>query len=186
MGTTEQHCPHCRQVTSQKVVRVAGAHHIYWCQTCFKVSTIDIDFALSIDPLMFEPELASSMMELDYDHRVMIDMLNDLRDLACNKDGKSVDALGNQFLRHLDTHFAREENVLKENNFPGLADHAAIHSRILRQVADTLAASSADSRAEQLDKSILSIRLLLTDHLIEDVAYKQFFASQVAKRPSPA
>jgi len=64
---------------------------------------------------------------IDKDHEEFIDLLNAL-DTATNAD---FPALFQQLYEHTEQHFERENQLMTQSAYPGIADHKAEHQRIL-------------------------------------------------------
>ncbi|MCF8480695.1 MAG: bacteriohemerythrin [Rhodospirillum sp.] len=67
--------------------------------------------------------------EIDDDHRVLIDAINDLNDLALAKtpDKPKLAACLLHMIRHTRDHFEREEQLMANVRFPGIAKHKELH-----------------------------------------------------------
>lgn len=64
---------------------------------------------------------------MDKDHEEFIDLLNAL-DIATNAD---FPALFEHLYGHTEQHFERENQLMTQSAYPGIADHKAEHQRVL-------------------------------------------------------
>lgn len=84
-------------------------------------------------------ELETGNAIIDKEHRELLEAVNTLMD-ACGKgQGRSALEPAVKFLlNYVDQHFAHEEQLQKQSNYPGLAAHRAFHEnykKTLREVA---------------------------------------------------
>ncbi|WP_052000187.1 bacteriohemerythrin [Caenispirillum salinarum] len=74
---------------------------------------------------------------LDFDHQMLINIINQLFDAMAEKQGHEVVGRTIESLeRYVQVHFAREEKVMRECNYPDFGPHAEGHREIERTVAD--------------------------------------------------
>ena len=84
-------------------------------------------------------ELETGNAIIDKEHRELLEAVNTLMD-ACGKgQGRSALEPAVKFLlNYVDQHFAHEEQLQKQSNYPGLAAHRTFHEnykKTLREVA---------------------------------------------------
>ena len=103
-------------------------------------------------------------------------MLNGLHSLAREKDQFVFNQSGYRLIEHLMAHFAHEEAVLIRNGYPLVDAHAIKHKDILDDVKTILEGIVNADPVDGMDSAILEIKFLLLDHLIDDLAYKNFFS----------
>ena len=111
---------------------------------------------------------------LDCDHRILIDLLDQLYDAM--ETGQSRDVVGSVvsvLAEYAGHHFAREEAILAAAGFPDLGRHREEHRALYRRVAEVR------DRYRQAERGVLGqdvvdlLRNWLTEHiLVSDNSYK--------------
>ena len=99
-----------------------------------------------IEPLFeWSDEYLIGIEELDYEHRDLINRLNELHgELAlCNEKGKIEDCLRDIQVRIV-AHFALEEHFMLDNNYDNYAPHKEEHDNFLAVIADLIDKFLAD------------------------------------------
>lgn len=90
---------------------------------------------------------ATNVTVADEQHKVLFDMLNDLHDTVPGGDrgaiGTKLDALVNYVVEH----FAEEEKLMTQTNYPDFAAHKAEHTKLL----ETCGGVVAKFKAGELD-----------------------------------
>lgn len=82
-------------------------------------------------------DLSVGVSQIDTQHKRLFQVVGDLHQAM--KDGKGAEAIGKilgGLLSYTKTHFADEEKVMQQANFPGLADHRKLHEALTEKVAD--------------------------------------------------
>lgn len=119
--------------------------------------------------------LETGIPEIDSDHRQLVDGANRLLEglFAEQPWPEILDQLA-AMRDQCFAHFAREERLLKMEEFPKFAPHAAEHRRIEGEIdAIKAGVEAAPERTDLAVELVLSFRALLIDHLIRyDLAYK--------------
>ncbi|MEO5338626.1 MAG: bacteriohemerythrin [Magnetospirillum sp. WYHS-4] len=85
----------------------------------------------------WSPELSVGVEVLDFDHEVLVSLINQLADAVA--DGEDHDVVGsvlNMMLDYTDYHFGREEAIMEACAYPGLAEHRAIHAALKGRVRE--------------------------------------------------
>jgi diguanylate cyclase (GGDEF)-like protein/hemerythrin-like metal-binding protein len=99
--------------------------------------------------LVWRGEWESGNRLIDEEHRLLLDLANELLDLTLSRSEKAqVKALVERLFDHIDTHFADEERVLAELGYPDLAAHRQIHMNLAAEAAamrDRFRADAADA-----------------------------------------
>ena len=118
---------------------------------------------------------------LDDQHRLLLDLINKLGDLADAPDAVQSGAFGalNAMIRYAQNHFRTEESYFEKYSYPKYSQQKAEHDAF---VGDTFSMAQA---LEESDLSFGSIILFLedwyADHILGfDQGYKKFFASKMA------
>ena len=87
-----------------------------------------------MDSIVFGPDLALGIPELDQSHRVVFDMLDAMDGLPRPAFDQACRALADEFAEHL-----REEDSLMERiGYPAAAGHRATHRELLETMAKVL------------------------------------------------
>lgn len=98
---------------------------------------------------------------IDNDHRHLIGVMNNLH--AVMGAGAGPDALGtvlNDLVRHTREHFQREEDLMREMDYAGLAGHRDAHHKLIRELL-------------QMQKSFIAGETKLTADLLQFL-FEQF------------
>jgi len=112
---------------------------------------------------------------MDEDHRALAVMLNCLaRDYGFGPgcpirrpDAPSLDEALEKLLRHTRAHFQREEEVMRIDGYPSLADHKSEHDLLLAELS-MLARGLRASGRQWLDRDLLdSLKDWFLGHLLE-------------------
>ncbi len=90
--------------------------------------------------IVWHDDLTIDDSQIDFQHRQLIDAMGDLEDALAAGDHRRVgEAI--PFLRlYTQTHFGDEERVLALINWPGLAEHRALHRGFCRRLDELEAA----------------------------------------------
>ncbi len=77
---------------------------------------------------------ASGNARIDEQHRLLFDMANYLLDLSLSRaDSHEMNALLDEFFRHITGHFADEERILAEVGYPELGTHVQLHQELVEE-----------------------------------------------------
>ncbi len=75
--------------------------------------------------------------QIDAQHRQLAGMLNELFDaLRAGKGRVVLERTLNALIKYTRDHFAAEERLMAEHDFPGLAEHKAAHQQLIERVAE--------------------------------------------------
>lgn len=111
---------------------------------------------------------------LDSDHRILINLLNQLHDAT--ETGQSREVVGtvvNVLAEYTEHHFRREEAMMAQAGYPELAAHQAVHRTLETKVRDIRDRWMAGERSV-LDEEVLAfLKKWLTDHILgADKSYR--------------
>lgn len=107
--------------------------------------------------LEWKEEYSTGIEDIDDEHKDLIDVINRLHDLLLADDAKlTVPAFFDRLLNGVSTHFALEERIMGESNYPDLAAHREDHERLLGEIRDLV---EAFAQAEEIDSVDLAMRL---------------------------
>lgn len=104
---------------------------------------------------------------LDSDHRILINLLNQLHDAT--ETGQSRDVVGsviNVLAEYTEHHFRREEGLMAAAGYPGLAAHQAAHHMLEEKVRAIRDRWNGGDRSV-LDEEVLAfLKKWLTEHIL--------------------
>jgi len=107
--------------------------------------------------LEWKEEYATGIDEVDDEHKDLIDVINRLHDLLLADDAKlTVPAFFDRLLKGVTAHFALEERIMGESDYPELEAHRQDHDRLLDEIRDLV---EAFRQAEEVDSVDLAMRL---------------------------
>ncbi len=123
---------------------------------------------------------------IDEDHRIFVDMVNQLKDaLDSGADQAVVVGILTAFVEHAEEHFRREESLLADLGYPGTERHAHEHATLNRSIAQTCAAIRSGERSFGADELLVLIKEWIIRHILfVDMKVKSFLDEQVHRRPS--
>jgi hemerythrin-like metal-binding protein len=111
---------------------------------------------------------------LDSDHRIIINLLNQLHDAM--ETGQSRDVLGSVvkvLAEYTEHHFAREEAVMTAAGYPESDRHCREHKALADKVRDIHDRYLAGERTALDDSVVRLLRKWLTDHIqVTDKSYR--------------
>lgn len=96
--------------------------------------------------------LVVDLPQIDEQHRTLIDLSNSM--LQAMVVGKGQDVLEETFgelKKYTEYHFADEEKLMEQLDYPAIAEHRALHGTLIEQVMDFSARLDKVSPAEALD-----------------------------------
>ena len=114
--------------------------------------------------LAWKEEYALGIADVDFEHRQMIDVINELHDgLRKRPDADEVAELLNEISVLIGAHFALEERTMRMMRYSEYTAHKADHERLLEEILDIAEGFTADPGAEM---DVLAERLSawFTDH----------------------
>ena len=117
-------------------------------------------------------EMSVGHAGIDNDHRMLIDLINQLAAAERGNDRASAEFVIDELIQYTMLHFAREEEVLERLGYPDLARHMASHFALARQVM-ALRERFANGLSGRLSSEILDfLSGWLSNHILrEDMLY---------------
>jgi hemerythrin-like metal-binding protein len=83
---------------------------------------------------------------MDGDHKILVQMINDLYVEMAKGDGKKiVNSIVNSLVDYSKNHFRREEKLMKAFSYDGFAKHEAEHDEFIAKVSHFLKNINSDS-----------------------------------------
>lgn len=84
--------------------------------------------------LHWHPDFASGNVRIDFQHRGLINAVNDLIDASSSGPHDLVIARLDELISHTLHHFRDEEAILLRNGYPKLTEHARSHAGLIGQM----------------------------------------------------
>jgi hemerythrin len=107
--------------------------------------------------LEWKEEYATGIDDVDDEHKDLIDVINRLHELLLADDAKlTVPAFFARLIEGVSAHFALEERIMGESEYPDLAAHREDHERLLDEMRELV---QAFGQAEEVDSVDLAMRL---------------------------
>ena len=110
--------------------------------------------------------LSVGVKAIDQQHRVLVDILNQLADLiqgGAQAWDESVTLT--KLVEYTETHFAFEEALMRRSNYAGLDAHVQEHRLLFQQVSD-LVANNAAGEAVDSQALVVFLRDWLSSHIM--------------------
>ena len=97
--------------------------------------------------------------EVDAQHMKLVSLLNSLHEgMMSGKSNQQLDRLLSDLVRYTVEHFASEERLMQQHNYPGYKMHRLIHENLTRQVGEF----QAKFRSGRVSLSIELLQFLKT------------------------
>ena len=81
--------------------------------------------------LEWKDEYATGIGIIDFDHKTLFDITNDLRDVIDSpEDGTAIETTVKRLVDYIEYHFHREERIFREAHFPNAEKHCEKHREI--------------------------------------------------------
>ena len=121
----------------------------------------------TITPLFsWKEEYSLGIESVDSQHKQLILMVSQLHKAMMLGKAKEVLAeILDKLIRYTDTHFAHEEQLMRQKNYPRLSTHAAEHRR-LTTVAHKLRADFREGRLTITVDTLNFLKTWLNDHIL--------------------
>lgn len=110
-------------------------------------------------------DLETGIGAIDRDHRGLFALVNDLHDKARHGTEESLDVTLDALVDYVDAHFDREEALMAEAGYDGLADHRIVHQRLAAKVAAYRKAYEAHPDRFDMDDFMGFLASWLADHI---------------------
>jgi diguanylate cyclase (GGDEF)-like protein/hemerythrin-like metal-binding protein len=124
-----------------------------------------------VSPVHLEwmPAWESGHPQIDEQHRKLVDLANSFLAAALQPESQPADAMAalERLLENLARHFAYEEKLLSEAGYPGAADHAALHARLLEKTR-RLTESHPGSEAKATDCFSYVVNDVVIGHMLSE------------------
>lgn len=117
---------------------------------------------------------------IDKQHHEILEIANGLINMSLSKceSQKLIDKL-DMFLKHIEKHFAYEEEVLNKIGYSHINEHSELHKKLIEQIIN-LKKCSKNGRMEELDLFKLMINDVAIGHIIEqDTLFFPYIKNEV-------
>lgn len=116
---------------------------------------------------------------IDHDHQHLFRLINDFHNAFVEKhEHKDIARVLNALIQYAEAHFQREEELMAQEEYPGLEEHAQAHGQLIEAVF-TLQAQLESHAVQLSNNTVKFLRCWLTDHIIEQD--KRFFRFLLSK-----
>jgi hemerythrin-like metal-binding protein len=89
--------------------------------------------------IVWKQEYAVGVAEVDYEHRQLIGLINQLASMLERQDGDlGVEQFLGEIYAKISAHFALEEKIMRERSYDQYEDHKADHERLLDEIRDIM------------------------------------------------
>jgi len=109
--------------------------------------------------LHWRDEFNTGIQSVDYEHRHLFAIINDLHDKLRAGDATAAEEFLAALHDRIAAHFALEERVMRERAYGGYAEHKADHERLLDEIRDLMEEhhagryrTDADRLAQRLER----------------------------------
>ncbi len=130
-------------------------------------------------PLMqWSERLSVGIQEIDEQHKVLVDLINQLHDAIVQHHGaEACGQIMDQLCEYTKIHFAVEESILRILGYPEYDDHKAHHEMLLKQVQDLRYKMNHENHSISFEL-LHFLKKWLTIHILEeDSAYVEHLLS---------
>ncbi len=117
---------------------------------------------------------------LDFDHQMLINIINQLHDaIQTKQDTAVIGMVIGSLKRYVETHFKREETVMRECRFPDLKAHARKHREIEATVNDVLTLFQRAPQEVDSQEVLRFLKTWLVNHILKsDMKYAPYVAHE--------
>lgn len=143
-----------------------GGHMFGW----FKVPS---DSELEVGLIPWSDEYLLGIATVDEDHRNLFNVVNHLYRSVKKREGhKTINATFDALSKYVQEHFAREEQLMDQIDFPGLEEHKRLHAGFIQAFFSTKQSYNVAPRQFDFDGFLEFLRNWLVHHVIvEDRKY---------------
>jgi hemerythrin len=92
-----------------------------------------------MDLLEWKPEYSVGIESVDFEHRQMIDLINEIyAEMREHRDAQAIEQCLGDIHAAIAMHFALEERLMREAHYEEYADHKDDHEELLDQIRDLM------------------------------------------------
>ncbi len=113
---------------------------------------------------------------LDSDHKAIIDLINRLHEsLRSGSGAADLGEIFDKLIDHIESHFAREEQVMEACGYPGLEDHRAAHDGFAEDIRTVRDRCGGDAKPTLALGLLIYLRVWFDHHvLLLDMDYRPY------------
>jgi hemerythrin-like metal-binding protein len=98
--------------------------------------------------------LLTGVDEMDQQHRRLVELINQLHEaMKSGKGAEQSQVILKSLVDYTNSHFSREEAMLRRHNWPGLTRHLTLHQDLLRQLNQFITAFNKTQRVSSIELS---------------------------------
>ena len=133
--------------------------------------------------LSWSPQYSIGNDLIDAEHAELFRLINAFHDLWQEKrDQQSIAVLLNRLIAYAEMHFQHEEAIMRDAEFPKLADHQKIHEAMVETIFKLR--ESFEEQHSHLEMNTMKfIKAWLVEHIIKN---DYLFRDYLARRKKPA
>ncbi|WP_448207649.1 bacteriohemerythrin [Azospirillum sp. sgz302134] len=129
--------------------------------------------------IQWTDDMSVGVDDLDNDHRVLIDLMNQLASADARHDHITLEAVLDELVDYTVFHFEREEQYLEQAGYPALAGHRRVHADLTGQVMAIRRRLVSSARNELGDEVLAFLSSWLQEHILKtDALYMPFLVPQ--------
>ncbi|MBF0620867.1 MAG: bacteriohemerythrin [Magnetococcales bacterium] len=130
----------------------------------------------------WDDSMSVGVKQFDDDHKQLVAYVNELHQALKTGEGNEVlGAILTKLASYTETHFDREEQLMRKHNYPGLDNQEGEHTRMIAQVQE-LAQEFNNGRFSVAMDVMGFAKFWLTEHILgTDMSYKDFFHKKGVK-----
>lgn len=126
--------------------------------------------------LIWSPELETGVAAVDADHKILVDLVNQIQEARHSSEPLVVmGSVLTSLIEYTDYHFQREERVQEAVAYPGLENHKLLHEELKDTAISYFNQFKADPGSVDVDAVDAFLKHWLVDHIMkEDMAFKPY------------
>ena len=116
---------------------------------------------------------------IDVDHRQLIAFLNQINNCFQEKQGKQAKETCTALMLFMDEHMDREEQILRDAEFPQLVEHIDSHTRLAEKCRKVLAGCNNACLRNQAEDCTTTLTVAIVEHIVrKDLYFKSFLQAE--------
>jgi len=136
----------------------------------------------SVTIIAWNEGMSVGVEDLDNDHRVLIDLINQLAAAESRRDRINLEAVLDELVDYTVFHFEKEEQYMEGAGYPELASHKRTHAILTEQVLAIRRRVVESEQAELGDEVLDFLSRWLREHILQaDALYRPYLACNSAE-----
>ncbi|MGD0893067.1 MAG: bacteriohemerythrin [Terracidiphilus sp.] len=130
--------------------------------------------------MVWNDRLSVGVGALDDDHKKLVDMINELYDsILAGRGAEICSGMIDRLAVYTDDHFAREEALFAQAEYPDAEAHIAVHRRITAGLLESKRNIQAGTLAAPCLDLMVALKDELFDHVLgEDMKYQAYMRAK--------